>query len=153
MGTTEALVITGRGNNSVDGYSPVRESIVQLLPSLRRRNVIAGYAEHTPGSFVVTMAPVKALFEAPKRRREKEPPPLRPPALTALEEETLQQLRDLATMSLAMLGLHAPTRAQLLDEMQRQFLALSSAIPVSGDQEAMLQQAIQRAAEEFEAGL
>ena len=42
LGAEEALVITGRGNNSVDGYSPVREAIVKLLPSLRRRNVITG---------------------------------------------------------------------------------------------------------------
>jgi hypothetical protein len=40
LGAGEALVITGRGNNSIDDYSPVRESIVKLLPSLRRRNVI-----------------------------------------------------------------------------------------------------------------
>ena len=70
LGVDEALVITGRGNNSVDGYSPVREAVVRLLPSLRRRNVIAGYAEHTAGSFVVTFAPVRALFEVPRRRRE-----------------------------------------------------------------------------------
>jgi hypothetical protein len=153
QGVEEALLITGRGNNSVDGYSPVRESIVRLLPSLRRRNVIAGYAEHTPGSFVVTFAPVRALFEAPKRRREKpEPLPPRPPSLAGLDDETLRQLRDLANLSLAALGLMSPTRLQLEDEMLRHFAALSAALPENGDREALLQQAVLRAAEEYEAG-
>ncbi len=152
LGADEALIITGRGNNSIDGYSPVRESIVKLLPSLRRRNVIAGYAEHTPGSFVVTFAPVKALFEAPKRRREKPAPVPRPPTLSGLDEETVKQLRDLAVMSLAVLGINSPTRAQLEDEMLRQFGALSAALPDGADREALLQQALLRAAEEYEAG-
>jgi hypothetical protein len=152
LGTAEALVITGRGNNSVDGYSPVRESVVRLLPSLRRRNVIAGYAEHTPGSFVVTFAPVKALFEAPKRRREKPGPVPRPATLQGLDEETVRQLRDLSIMSLSVLGVHSPTRLQLEDEMLRQFTVLSAALPDGADREALLQQAMLLAAEEFEAG-
>jgi hypothetical protein len=153
QGIEEALVITGRGNNSYEGYSPVRESIVRLLPSLRRRNVIAGYEEHTPGSFVITFAPVRALFEAPKRRREKpEPVAPRPPSLAGLDDETLRQLRDLANLSLAALGLLSPTRLQLEDEMLRHFAALSAALPESGDREALLQQAVLLAAEEYEAG-
>jgi hypothetical protein len=153
LGVNEVLVITGRGNNSVDGYSPVREAVVRLLPSLRRRNVIASYGEHTPGSFVVCFAPVKALFEVPRRRREPSANPApRPASLSALDEETLRQLRDLAVMSLAVLGLNSPTRAQLEDEMLRQYSALSAALPESGDKEALLQQALLRAAEEYEAG-
>lgn len=151
LGADEALVITGRGNNSVEGYSPVREAIVKLLPSLRRRNVIAGYAEHTPGSFVVTFAPVTSLFETPKRRREKPAPAPRPPSLQGLDDETVRQLRDLAAMSLAVLGLNAPTRAQLEDEMLSQFSVLSAALPAGADREALLQQAMLRAAEEYEA--
>lgn len=152
LGANEALVITGRGNNSVDGYSPVREAIVKLLPSLRRRNVITSYAEHTPGSFAVEFAPVRALFETPKRRRERVMTKPVPPSLQALDEETLRQLRDLAAISLAVLGVQSPTRLQLEDEMQRQFTALSSVLPNDGDREALLQQALMRAAEEYEAG-
>ncbi|MBL0170846.1 MAG: hypothetical protein IPP90_08975 [Gemmatimonadaceae bacterium] len=153
QGANEALVVTGRGNQSIDGYSPVREAIVRLLPSLRRRNVISGFAEHTPGSFVVTMAPVRALFEAPSRRREKAPRTERaaPAELAALDDETVRQLRDLARLALAQLGLKAPTHAQLQDEMHRQFAALTTALPADGDREALLQQAMQRAAEEYEA--
>lgn len=154
-GSGEVLVITGRGNNSVEGYSPVREAIVRLLPSLRRRHVIAGYAEHTAGSFVVTLASVNALFEAPRRRREKpatEAATASPATLEALEEETVRQLRDLAMLSLAALGLQSPTRAQLDDEMRRHFQMLSVALPTHGDREALLQQALLRAAEVYEAG-
>ena len=152
LGANEALVITGRGNNSVDGYSPVRESIVKLLPSLRRRNVITGYAEHTAGSFVVTFAPVRALFEMPKRRRERVLVQPVPPSLKALDDETVRQLRDLSAISLAVLGVQSPTTLQLEDEMQRQFAVLSAALPDDGDREALLQQALLRAAEEYEAG-
>ena len=152
QGAEEALLVTGRGRNSIEGYSPVREAIVRLLPSLRRRNVISGFAEHTAGSFVVTFAPVRALFDAPNRRREKSDrvPAPTPAALKALDSETLGQLRDLATFVLATLGVHSPTRAMVEDEMKRQFATLSAALPDDGDREALLQQAMQRALEEFE---
>ncbi|MES2522834.1 MAG: hypothetical protein V4617_09070 [Gemmatimonadota bacterium] len=155
QGAEEALLVTGRGRNSIEGYSPVREAIVRLLPSLRRRNVISGFAEHTAGSFVVTFAPVRALFDAPNRRREKSErvvPPT-PAALAALDAETLRQLRDLSTFVLASLGVHAPTPAMVKDEMTRQFGALSAALPDDGDREALLQQAMQRALEEYERDL
>ena len=153
QGATEALIITGRGNQSHEGFSPVREAIVRLLPSLRRRNVISGFQEHSPGSFVITCAPVRALFEAPSRRRERTPRASRsaPVELAALDAETQNQLRDLALIALAQLGLKSPTHAQVQDEMNRQFAALTAALPADGDREALLQQAIQRAAEEFEA--
>ncbi|HYW31932.1 MAG TPA: hypothetical protein VE869_10535 [Gemmatimonas sp.] len=152
QGAEEALVVTGRGRNSIDGYSPVREAIVRLLPSLRRRNVISGFAEHTAGSFVVTFAPVRALFDAPNRRREKSEriAPPTPATLAALDAETLKQLRDLSTFVLASLGVHSPTPVMVKDEMSRQFSALSAALPDDGDREALLQQAMQRALEEFE---
>lgn len=150
-GADEALIITGRGNSSIDGYSPVREAVAKLLPSLRRRNVIAGYAEHNPGSFVVTFAPVRALFETPKRRREPTAKPPRPVTLAGLDEETLRGLRDLAAMSLTLLGVQSPSRLQLEDEMLRHFTVLAGALPEGGDREALLQQAVLRAVEEYEA--
>ncbi len=151
-GATEVLVITGRGNQSVDRSSPVREAVVRLLPSLRRRNVIQRYVEHTAGSFVVEPASMSALFDAPKRRRERPRPveQVTPVTLTALEAETVHQLRELAMLTLAGLGVHAPSAAVLRDEMQHQFTQLTAAIPAGANQEAVLQQAIQRAAEEFE---
>jgi hypothetical protein len=151
-GAEEALVITGRGNQSVDGYSPVREAIVRLLPSMRRRNVISSFEEHTPGSFVVTFARVGALFEAPKRRRERSTPPRTPDprALGMLDPETRRTLRDLAVMTLAHLGVHSPTPALIDNEMSRQFSRIAAALPESGDKEALLQQAVHRALEDLE---
>jgi len=153
-GPGETLIVTGRGNRSVDGYSPVREAIVKLLPSLRRRNVIQSFAEHTPGSFVVTLAPVRALFEVPKRRREstRPTPPSTPAALIALDPETLRVMRELATIALSSLGIVSPTRVMIEDEMCRQFAQLSAGLPSNGDREAKLQQAALRALEEFELG-
>lgn len=151
-GAGEALVITGRGNQSIDGYSPVREAIVRLLPSLRRRNVISGFEEHTPGSFVVTFARVGALFETPKRRREKSTPTRSadPRSLVALEPETRRTLRDLAVMTLAHLGVHSPTPGLIDTEMTRQFARIAAALPEDGNKEALLQQAVQRALEDLE---
>src|SRR5581483_8401542 len=65
----EVLIITGRGNQSEGGVSVVRESVLRLLHTLKRRGVVSGQEEHTPGSFVVTLAPVSALWESPKRNR------------------------------------------------------------------------------------
>jgi hypothetical protein len=151
-GIEEALVITGRGNQSIDGYSPVREAIIRLLPSMRRRNVISSFEEHTPGSFVVTFAPVGALFEAPKRRREKSTPARTadPRALGVLDPETRRTLKDLAVMTLAHLGVHSPTPALIDNEMSRQFSRIAAALPESGDKEALLQQAVHRALEDLE---
>ena len=153
QGAKEVLLITGRGNQRIDRDSPVREAVVRLLPSLRRRNVISTYLEHTPGSFVVEPASMSALFDVPRRRRERSAAPVEsmsPGSLEALEPETLRQLRELAAMTLAGLGVHAPTAAVLRDEMRHQFALLTAGIPSGRDQEAVLQQAIQRAAEEFE---
>ena len=60
----EVLVITGRGNNSVDGISVVREASIRVFHEMRRKGVIEGFSEHTAGSFAVTRAPVKAMFDA-----------------------------------------------------------------------------------------
>lgn len=156
-GASEVLVITGRGLRSVGGFSPVREAIAALLPSLRRRNVIASFQEHNPGSFVVTLAPLKALFEAPRRRRERSSASSRRtiPQLAALEADTIALLSELASMQLDELGVRTPDAAMIEDQMLHVFSALSDAISSSagkagntgGDVEARLQQALLRAIE------
>lgn len=150
-GADEVLVITGRGANSVDGVSVVRQAVLQLLSSLRRRNVLAGFREHTAGSFVVELAPVHALFTAPRRRREPPPPPLPDPStLAGLDDETRRLLRTLATIRLQQLGVHSPTRALVEDEMLTQYAALARSIPEGPDREARLQQAVITALEELD---
>jgi hypothetical protein len=150
-GVDEVLVITGRGAGSVDGVSIVREAVLQLLSSLRRRNVLAGFREHTAGSFVVELAPLHALFEAPRRRREPPPPPPPDPrTLAGLDAETRGLLRTLATIRLQHLGVHSPTKALVEDEMLSQYGALARSIPEGPEREARLQQAVIVALEELD---
>ena len=84
--------------------------------------MIASVAEHTAGSFVVTLAPVRALFETVPRSRSNDAAlkPGDPSELRALDASTRAALRALAERSLDVLG--APrTDALVRDEMIRQF--------------------------------
>jgi hypothetical protein len=142
----EVLVITGRGKNSEGGRGVIRAAILALFPSLRRRNIIEGWQEHTAGSFVVTLAPMRALFEAPKRRRERGRPVQGPPSLAALQPNTLASLRQLAIASLAVLGVYE-YEPFLESEMLAKFAALSEALPSDADDpdvalQAMIRQAL-----------
>ena len=151
----EVLVITGRGNQSVNGVGVVREAIMALLPSLRRRGVVASWREHTPGSIVVTLAPVTTLLSAPRRNREREsadrkPGSGTPPSLSALEPATLSLLRRLAIRTIESLGV-ADATPFVEEEMQRTFATLSKTLPLSTDREGKLQRAMRSAIEELEA--
>jgi hypothetical protein len=145
----EVLIITGRGNSSPGGVSVVRQSVLALFPSLRRRNIITGWQEHTAGSFVVALAPLTALFEAPKRRRERQQLVPVPPTLAALAPETRVLLQDLATASLAALGVQDFERF-LESEMLAKFSTLSAALTESDDPDTALQAAIQHALDELQ---
>lgn len=147
-GVGEVLVITGRGNSSADGIPVIRPAILALLPSLRRRNVVLGWSEHSPGSFVVLLAPMSALFEAPRRRREPEAPPAAPPSLAALELPTRKLLRQLAAESLDALGVRSSERF-IESEMIAKFATLSAALPAPMS-DAALRAAIIHALTEIE---
>ncbi|MDQ2889039.1 MAG: hypothetical protein M3R65_00615 [Gemmatimonadota bacterium] len=150
--TGEVLVITGRGKGSEGGVAVVRMAILALFPSLRRRNVITAWEEHTAGSFVVTLAPLSAMFEAPKRRREHaslSAPAAIPQSLSALEPETLGMLRDLAMTSLMTLGVHNAERF-VESEMTDKFTKLTAALSGAEDPETDLRAAIRHALEELE---
>ena len=71
--TGEVLVITGRGAGSLDGIPVVKEATQKVLNRLRRLGVIESYGEDTPGSFIVSLAPLRSLLEAPARRRNPAP--------------------------------------------------------------------------------
>src|SRR3712207_5192201 len=124
-GDGDVLIITGRGKGSPDGISAVREAVIRVLHVLKRKGVVASHQEHTAGSFVVTLAPIQALLEAPRRQRDarrgaKEPPAPELTSLQALEPETRELLRDLAARALDHLGVHE--REPFLEgEMLRQF--------------------------------
>jgi hypothetical protein len=146
----EVLVITGRGNSSAHGVSVVREAVLRLLHSLKRRGVVSGHQEHTAGSFVVTLAPVRELWDAPKRRRERATPaPVSPPSLAALDDATRGMLRVLAERSLDGLGVR-DRDAFMEGEMLRQFSAVASSIPPGRDRDERLRHALRLALEQDE---
>jgi len=149
----EVLIITGRGNQSVDGVGVIRAAVARLFPLLRRRGVIREAREHSPGSFVVQLAPLRALVEAPRRSRRDATPPLPrdPAALAGLEPTTRAALRRLAAASLAALGIQAPTDDFVADEMVRQFTTLAATVPDGPDREARLARVVMRALSEYEA--
>lgn len=154
MKSGEVLVITGRGNQSVNGVGVVREAIMALLPSLRRRGVVTSWREHTPGSIVVTLAPVTALLTAPRRNREphstgRQARDVTPASLSALEPETLALLRTLAIRTIESLGV-TDASPFVEEEMQRTFATLSKTLPMSTDREGKLQKAMRSAIEELE---
>jgi hypothetical protein len=146
----DVLVITGRGKGSPDCVSRVREAVIRVLHSLKRKGVVAAHQEHTAGSFVVTLAPIHALLEAPRRKRDREAQtPPSPPSLDALRPETRDLLRDLASHALDHLGVH--DRERFIDgEMLRQYGVLSRGIPKGVDREQWLREAIRRAMDAYD---
>ena len=149
----EVLVITGRGNNSEGGVSVVRGAIEGLIHRLKQRGVVQRHEEHTAGSFVVTLAPVKELWSsAAPKGKVAEPPPPDPPSLEPLDRETRLLLRQLAERSLEQLGVRGDLDRFIEGEMVRQFSALSATLAAtgSGDREKFLRAAIRRALEEYD---
>jgi len=139
----DVLVITGRGNQSPNGVSPVREAIVALLPSLRRRGVVSEWKEHTPGSFAVKLGSISSLLEAPRRKREQKSStaiPV-PRSLDGLDASTLALLRKLAIRSLESLGVRDPTNF-IEAEMISKFNSLAAGVTPGAEGEARLREAI-----------
>lgn len=150
---SEVLVITGRGNNSEGGVSVVRSAVEGLLHRLKQRGVVQRHEEHTPGSFVVVLAPVKELFAVAARKgKVAEPPPPDPPSLESLDVETRRLLRQLAERSLEQLGVRGDRDRFIEGEMVRQFSALSATLAATGsrEREQFLRAAIRRALEEYD---
>jgi len=147
----EVLIITGRGNNSEGGVSVVREASMRVFHELRRKGVITTFTEHTAGSFVVELAPMSAMLDAGKRRREQTPlpPPASPPTLATLDEETRQLLRALAERSLDALGIRE--RGPFLEgEMLRLFGSLAATVSKEADRELGLRVAIAAAMSDYD---
>jgi hypothetical protein len=149
----DVLIITGRGNSSPGHVPVVREEVRTLLASLRRRGVVDAVQEHTPGSFVVALAPLRRLFEAAPRRSGAGPARrvADPAALAGLAPPTRVRLRHLATLALEALGMRAAPPAFIEAEMQRQFAILSAATAgAAAETERRLADAIEQAIIEFE---
>jgi hypothetical protein len=148
-GAAEVLVITGRGLHSRDGIAVIRPAIEKLLHSLRRQGVVADHSEHNPGAFTVRLAPLRALTEAPRRRREA---PRRIPGFdfAGLDADTLTLLRELADRSLHSLGVRADD-ARRQDEMHRQIATIAAGLrDAEGDRDERLRAALRRAIAEYD---
>src|SRR5688500_2996190 len=107
--TEEVLLITGRGNQSAGGVGVIRQEVLGMLPSLRRRGIVESWREHSPGSIVVKLAPLSALIGAGRRRRDLsnvKPQPVTE-AVAGLRPETRESLRQLALHTLHMLRIIA----------------------------------------------
>ena len=147
----EVLIVTGRGNQSEGGVSVVREAVIRLLHVLKRRGVVNGHEEHTPGSFIVALANVSALWESPKRNRGRgvAPPPPTPPSLDDLDPDARIDLRNLAERALEGLGVK-DTAAFLQGEMLKQFGAIAATVGDAPGREERLRAAIRVALDQYE---
>ncbi len=147
----EVLIITGRGAGSEDGVPVVRGAVLALLTRLKRLGVVAEWAEHNAGSFAVRPAPVRALFEAPRRSRANvQPRDPDPATLRGLDPDTRVALRQLARRSLEVLGVRNADDRFVTDEMVRQFTLLSQAIPAGANREKRLIEAINTVHAEYD---
>lgn len=149
----EVLLITGRGNQSPGGVSAVRGAILSMLPLLRRRGVVSEWREHSPGSFVVRLASVNALLDAPRRKRDRSETEAQPSGdprpLTGLDRSTLALLRRLAVRSLEALGVRDIDKF-VEAEMLSRFDLLAANIESGVDGEVRLRDAIVAALDQLD---
>jgi hypothetical protein len=149
QGSKEVLVITGRGNQSLGGVAVIRAAIEKLLFSLRRRGVVASHSEHNPGAFAVQLAPIRALVDAPARRRERQPRTVAVTRFDGLSADVVLMLRDLAERALDALGV-VPSEQRIADEMQRQLRFIVPSLPGDERMETHLRAAIETAIAEYD---
>jgi hypothetical protein len=114
--------------------------------------VIAAHREHSPGSFVVELAPVSSLWESPKRNRGRgvvaSPPPT-PPSLESLDSDTRTMLRHLAERALEGLGVQ-DTSAFVHGEMLKQFSAIAATIGDAPGRDERFKRAVRAALDQYE---
>jgi len=140
------LIITGRGQGSVDKVAVLRPAIERMLARLTGHGVVASVQEHTAGSFVVTLerfaASIRRAASVPAPQAV--PDPVVPRTLAALPADVVASLRTLAIHELGVLGVPA-TPAFVASEMERQFSALSATLATAREPTAALRAAIRAA--------
>lgn len=151
----EVLIITGRGNGSLDGIPVVRTEVMRLLTRLRQQGVIAQVREHTPGSFAIVLAPLRQLFEAPSRRQHRQSSRRtdaapQAPGFDALDPRVRAALRVLAQRAVESLGVRDPTESMVQAEMQRQFGLLTTLLAASGLSDDALAAAVEGALADYD---
>lgn len=146
-GAGEVLIITGRGNGSEAGFSVVREAVAKALRQLKRQGVVDGVVEHSPGSFVATLAPMRRLWEGARRTSAARSETPAGALIEGLDRETASLLRALAERSLDALGVQH-TEAFLQREMATQFAVCLRGVPPGDDRDERLRAVIRRALDE-----
>lgn len=146
----DVLVITGRGLGSLGGVPVVKNATHRVLNRLRRLGVVTSFGEDTPGSFVVTLAPLRTLLEAPARRRTPVAQSRRSPVIHGLESATRERLHYLAARSIDALGVKNASEEQIGREMMRQFTVIARSAPADVDTDSWVDGAISRAMREYE---
>jgi Smr domain len=134
-GGGDVLVITGRGLGSLDGVGKVRAAVLKRCTQLKRLNIVTEVREHGPGALVITVAPLRALVEAPRLRTGRKPPiPVSDPAeLAALPDDIRATLRAIAELTVQHLGVRVPSEAMVADEMRAQFATIAPAVSAAPD--------------------
>ena len=152
------LIVTGKGKGSPDGIPVVKDEILALLHTLRRKGIVKTWQEHSPGSLVVHLGTVNDLLSAVPRHRDTKregvsSPGKRPasPAFAGLDPVTVKLLRGLAERAIADLGIR-DAEGLVESEMQHKLSILVPGLPETGDREAALRAVIIRAIEEIDAG-
>lgn len=146
----DVLIITGRGAGSLGGVPVIKNATVLVLNRLKRLGVISGYGQDTPGSFIVSLAPLRSLLEAPTRRNTPAQAPSRRPArIEGLRPDTRERLRYLAGRAIDALGVKNASESQVTTEMARQFSMIARTAPVGADTDKWLDAAIARALQEY----
>lgn len=151
-GTDEVLIITGRGAGSPGGIGVVRQAVARRLTSLRRLGVVGTVVEHSAGSFVVRLAPLRTLLEAARRNRDPvpEPPVDSATTLEGLDAATGALLTRLAIRALDALGIESEEGPLLRAEVERQFSLLVLGAPAGRMTDSWLRDAAERALREYD---
>ncbi|MFL5562362.1 MAG: Smr/MutS family protein [Gemmatimonadaceae bacterium] len=142
-GVSEVLIISGRGNGSEGGYSVVREAVARTLRQLKRQGVVDTSDEHSPGSFVARLAPMRRLLEGARRTTPARTDVPGSAAVNGLDPETAALLRALAERALDALGVRQ-TEAFLDREMATQFAALLRGVPPGDGRDERLREVMRR---------
>ena len=147
----EVLIITGRGAGSPGGVPVVKEATRRALSRLRRSGVVQSFGEDTTESFIVRLAPLRSLLEAPARRSTpKRVSPRRGSSIQGLKPETRHRLHYLASRAIDSLGIREPSESQIGVEMERQFSMIARTAPAGADADKWVDSAITRALLEYE---
>jgi hypothetical protein len=147
----DVLVITGRGAHSLGGIPVLKNATQRVLSRLRRLGVVESFGEENAGSFVVGLAPLRSLMEAPARKRSPIPAPGRAePPIHGLTADTLERLRELASRAIEALGVKKATEGQVTREMLRQFGVLVRAAPAGTAVDSWVAAAVLRALRDYE---